>query len=85
MGNASRRRQPTPRRIRILQIILLILVSIISYGALVLPLALEPGALPLAVGEVSPNDFQAPQSIDYISDVRTEEARTAAENAVPRV
>ena len=85
MGNVSRRRQPTPGRIRFLQIILLILVSIISYGALVLPLASEPGAVPLAVGEVSPNDFQAPQSIDYISDVRTEEARTAAENAVPRV
>ena len=32
--------------------------------------------------DVSPSDYQAPQSIQYISEVRTEEARLAAENAV---
>jgi len=85
MGTASSRTRPTPRRIRILQIILLILVSIISYGALVLPLTLQPTVLPLQVGEVSPSDFQAPQSIEYISEVRTEDARLAAENGVARV
>jgi cyclic-di-AMP phosphodiesterase PgpH len=65
-----------------LQAILLILVSIISYGALILPVALRPAALPLRAGEVSPIDFQAPQFIEYESEVKTEEARLAAENAV---
>ena len=68
-----------------LQVILLILVSIISYGALILPLALRPASLPLQVGDVSPSDFQAPESITYESEVRTEEARFAGENAVAPV
>jgi len=71
-----------PPRIRMLQIILLVLVSIISYGALILPSLMEPAAISLQVGDVSPSDFQAPQDISYISEVRTEEARDTAENAV---
>lgn len=85
MGIVSARQRPTPGRIRMLQAILLILVSIISYGALILPVALRPAALPLRAGEVSPIDFQAPQFIEYESEVRTEEARLAAENAVAPV
>jgi len=74
-----------PRRIRTLQIILLLLVSIITYGVLVLPLALRPAALPLQPGDVAPNDFQAQNSLDYVSEVRTEEVRLAAENAIAPV
>ena len=85
MGTVPVRQRPTPGRIRTLQVILLSLVSIISYGALILPVALRPAALPLSVGEVSPIDFQAPQFIEYASEVRTEEARRAAENAVAAV
>jgi cyclic-di-AMP phosphodiesterase PgpH len=70
------------RRIRTLQIILLLLVSIITYGALILPLALSPASLPLQPGDVAPNDFQAQDSLDYISEVRTEEERVRAEKAV---
>jgi cyclic-di-AMP phosphodiesterase PgpH len=82
MGTIPARQRSTPTRIRLLQFILLALVSIISYGALVLPLALRPAALPLQVGDVSPSDFQALESIQYPSEVRTEDARAAAENAV---
>ena len=64
MGIVSAQQQPTPRRIRMLQVILLILVSIISYGALILPVALRPAALPLRAGEVSPKDFQSPLLIE---------------------
>ena len=85
MGNLPARGRQMSRRIRMLQIILLLLVSIISYGALVLPLALRPAALPLQPGDVAPNDFQAPASRDYVSEVITEDLRTAAENAVPEV
>ena len=85
MGIVSARQQPAPRRIRMLQGILLILVSILSYGALILPVALRPAALPLQPGDVSPIDFQAPLPIEYESKVRTEEARLAAESAVAPV
>jgi putative nucleotidyltransferase with HDIG domain len=79
------RHRQTPPRIRTLQIILLSLVSIISYGALVLPSLTGPAALSLKAGDVSPSDFQAPQDKEYISDVRTEDARLAAESAVAQV
>ncbi len=85
MGIVSARHRPTSARLRVLQITLLILVSIISYGALVAPSLLSPAAVSLKAGDVSPNDYQAPQSIEYISEVRTEDARLAAENAVSPV
>jgi putative nucleotidyltransferase with HDIG domain len=85
MGIPTARSRPIDARIRTLQFILLVLVSIISYGALVLPQAVRPAASPLAAGEVSPSDFQAPETKGYISEVRTEEARLAAENAVSDV
>lgn len=85
MGTSPARGRQMPRRIRTLQIILLLLVGIITYGALVLPLALRPAALPLQPGDVAPNDFQAPESRDYVSEVKTEELRDDAENAVADV
>lgn len=75
----------TPPRIRTLQIVLLSLVSIISYGALVLPSLTGAASISLQAGDVSPSDFQASEDREYISDVRTEEARLAAENAVAPV
>jgi putative nucleotidyltransferase with HDIG domain len=85
MGTLPARGRQMPRRTRMLQIILLLLVSLISYGALVLPLALRPAALPLQPEDVSPRDFQAPETSDYISQVKTEELRVAAERAVQDV
>ncbi|RPJ24361.1 MAG: HDIG domain-containing protein [Chloroflexi bacterium] len=85
MGPFAARSRQVPARIRLFQAILLIVVSIISYGALVLPEVLLPTAVPLEPGDVSPNDFQASQSLEYISEVRTEEARRAAEEAVAPV
>ncbi|HET9914502.1 MAG TPA: HDIG domain-containing protein [Anaerolineales bacterium] len=85
MGTLTARDHKVPARIRLFQVVLLIVVSIISYGALVLPELLLPASVPLRPGEVSPNDFQAPQSLEYISEVRTEDARQAAENAAAPV
>ena len=85
MAIVSAHHRQTPPRIRTLQIILLSLVSIISYGALIMPSLLNPGAVSLQVGDVSPSDFQAPQNIEYLSEVRTEEARLTAENTVAPV
>src|SRR5215207_278153 len=85
MGNASSRGRQVAARVRLFQIILLAVVSIISYGALVLPELLLPVAVPLKAGDVSPSDFQAPRPLEYISEVRTEDARLAAESVVPQV
>ena len=82
MGNSAARDRQVPARIRLFQVVLLIVVSIISYGALVLPEILRTTAVPLKPGDVSPGDFQAPQTLEYISEVRTEEARRIAENSV---
>jgi len=85
MTIVSTRHRQIPPRIRTLQITLLILVGIISYGVLVLPSLLNPAAVSLQVDDVSPSDFQAPQDIEYISEVRTEDARLTAENSVAPV
>jgi cyclic-di-AMP phosphodiesterase PgpH len=85
MGISTARVRQVPARIRLFQIVLLIVVSIISYGALVLPEILRTTAVPLKPGDVSPSDFQAPQPLEYISEVRTEEMRSAAENAVTSI
>lgn len=82
MGTIPARDRQTPPRIRALQTILLLLVSIISYGALVYPFILESATTPLQVGDVSPSNYQAPRSIRYESQIRTEEARLLAENGV---
>ncbi len=73
---------PTPFSLRTLRAFILIAVSLVSYAALVLPLSLRPPALPLEAGDVAPRDMQAPRTIEYVSEVRTEEARQAAEKSV---
>ncbi len=72
-------------RPRTLQIFLLVSIGIISFAALALPLSLRPAALPLQVGDVAPRDLQAPRDFEYVSQVRTEEARQTAEKAVQPV
>ena len=68
--------------LRTLRAFLLVSVSVVTYAALALPLSLRPPALPLQPGDVSPRNMQAPSSFQYISQVRTAEARSAAEKAV---
>ncbi len=57
-------------------------MTVVSYAALVLPLSLRPSASPLQAGDVAPQDVQAPRDLEYVSEVRTEAARDAAEKAV---
>src|SRR5687767_7289206 len=84
MGISNARGRQVPARIRLFQVILLAVTSIISYGALVLPGLLQTEA-PLQAGDVSPTDFQATHPLDYISQVLTEEERLKAENSVAPV
>ena len=65
-----------------LRALTLIITVLVAFAALALPMALRPVALPLAVGDVAPSDLEAPHAIEYISDVRTEDARQSAMLAV---
>ena len=85
MGTISTRGKEIPRPIRTLQIILLLLVSIISYGALVIPFLLDASTTTLQVGDVSADNYLAPRTLRYESKIRTDEAQLAAENAVAPV
>lgn len=78
-------RSPATTRIRILQISLIIAVSLVSFASLTLPIGLRPTTQALDVGTVAQITLQAPRDIEYVSDIRTEEARQAAEGAVDLV
>jgi hypothetical protein len=73
---------PASLSLRTLRAFLMIAVTIVTYAALVLPLSLRPPAPPLQAGDVAPRDMQAPRAFEYVSQVRTEEVRTAAERNV---
>lgn len=82
---ASGKTEKVPPRIRAIQIILLVLIGLVSLIVLIAPLSLSPGALPLSEGDVAPRNLQASEAIEYVSEVRTEEARAAAERSIPIV
>ncbi|NOY99408.1 MAG: HDIG domain-containing protein [Chloroflexi bacterium] len=85
METSPEQTRRAPRRVVILRSILLVATSIIAFAALVMPLALRPTALPLQAGDVAPRDLQAPHAIEYVSEVRTEDARLVAERSVAPV
>ncbi|HEY3313648.1 MAG TPA: HDIG domain-containing protein [Anaerolineales bacterium] len=66
----------------LLAMILLLVTSLVAYATLVMPLSLRPASLPLREGQVSPQDLLAPTNVEYISSVRTNQARDLAERAV---
>ncbi|MEJ5223242.1 MAG: HDIG domain-containing metalloprotein [Anaerolineales bacterium] len=61
------------------------LSAVAAFTLLVVPLSLNPQSVPLAVGQVSPQDLQAPRSLTFESALLTERARQDAERAVPLV
>ncbi|HEY5981872.1 MAG TPA: HDIG domain-containing metalloprotein [Anaerolineales bacterium] len=73
---------PASFSLRTLRAFVVIAVTLVSYAALVFPLSLRPASPPLKVGDVAPYDLQAPRDAEYVSQVRTEEVRAAAERAV---
>jgi hypothetical protein len=75
----------TSTRLRILQISLIVLVSLISFVVLTIPIGLRPTTQAVAVGDVAQTTMQAPRDIEYVSEIRTEEARLAAESAVQSI
>ncbi len=63
--------------------LILSLGGVAAFALLVVPLSLNPQVLPLAVGQVSPQDLQSPRSLTFESSLLTERAREDAERAVP--
>ncbi len=82
MDTSTGTHPPTPLPLRTLRAFVLVGVTLVSYAALVLPLSLRPPALPLQAGDVAPRDMQAPRTMQYVSQVRTDETRDSAERAV---
>ncbi|MBL8064170.1 MAG: HDIG domain-containing protein [Anaerolineales bacterium] len=78
-------RTPVPRRIRILQYSLIAAVSLVSFATLIAPLGLRPTLQTTDIGDVAQTTIQSPRDVEYVSDIRTEEARQAAESAVQPV
>ena len=74
-----------PARIRVLQTTLLVACGLLTFALLSFPFTLRPTSVTVDVGDVAPRDLQAPRDIEYVSEVRTEEARQAAERSVPPV
>ena len=56
-----------------------------SFVALTLPIAMRPTTQALDVGDVAQITMTAPRDIEYVSDIRTEESRKAAESAAQPV
>lgn len=71
--------------LRTLRAFILVATAFITYAGLILPLSLRPAVPPLQAGDVAPRDMQAPRSFEFVSEVRTEAARQAAEKAVQPV
>lgn len=64
------------------RILLLFFSAIFSYGALTYPLALRPSYLPITIGNVAPQDIQAPVSVTYESPIQTDAAKREAERNI---
>ena len=85
MGTTSRRVRLAAIGVRTLQLLVLIATGIVSLAALTLPISSRPVRADLAQGMVAPVTLQAPRDIEYVSELRTEEARLAAERSVSPV
>lgn len=69
----------------IFRLALLLLTSLATVAAVLYPIALRPSNFQLNVGDVAPQDIQAPRSLTYVSEVLTRDARENAANQVAPV
>ena len=69
----------------LVKILILIFTGIIAFGAIILPISSRPTAFELTIGSVATQDFQAPRSLTYKSEVLTQQKINAIKNSVPPV
>ncbi len=70
---------------RLIKLTILIIASGLTLAMMVLPLSSRPSFFALKVGDVAPQDIQAPMAISYPSEVTTEQMRHDAEQNVSQV
>jgi len=68
-----------------IKIFILILAGIVAFGANILPISSRPTAFELSVGSVSTQDFQAPRTLTYTSEILTEQKINSIKNSVSPV
>lgn len=66
------------RRLNTYRILLLVVLTAATFGALQLPDILQPATSSLNVGDVSPRNYEAPRDASFESAVLTEQLRQAA-------
>ncbi len=81
MKPRQRALRPASRQ-NFLSLVLLVSVSILAFIALVQQWSLRQTTLPLQAGDVAPQSLRALSDIRFVSQIKTEEARAAAERAV---
>ncbi len=69
----------------IARVLLLSVTAFLAYTSLTFPLAMRPSYLPITIGNVSPQDIQAPSSLTYESSIQTEIAKKEAERSISPV
>jgi len=72
-------------RTRFPSYVLLVATAGLAFFTLIMPISTRRADLLLGVGEVAPQDIQAPARVEYVSDVLTAQARQEAERAVAPV
>ncbi len=80
-GNGQNRKQFILNRTGI-KIVILLITSGLSLASLVLPISMRPATFPLKIGDVAPQDIQAPQALVYESQLLTDQARQAAQDSI---
>lgn len=82
MNEVKEKPSAQEKRKAFLRTILLISISILTFGAIVLPSYLETKTFSLTVGDVAPLNIVAPYSHSYTSQVMTDEAIDKARQSV---
>ncbi|HEY6072020.1 MAG TPA: hypothetical protein VIV15_01175, partial [Anaerolineales bacterium] len=72
-------------RVRVFQFLLLLAAGLLTFALMTVPFSLRQSSVTAQAGDVASRDLQAPRDVEYVSQVRTEDARQAAERAVQPV
>lgn len=72
-------------RVRVFQLLLLLAGGLLTFALMTVPFSLRRSSVAVQAGDVAPRDLQAPRDVEYVSQVRTDDARQAAERAVQPV
>lgn len=75
----------SPSKRATFRFVLLVVCAILSWGALIFPLAIRPSLSPLKIGDVADQDIQSPRDLTYVSDLLTEQTRSEASDKVESI